>query len=249
MSDELDEISGAVVSRNRPGVIWVHNDSGSDPVLHAVSEQGAVLERVELPDLTARDWEDMAIGPGSLDGVDYLYLADIGDNRADRGEIQIHRIPEPAAGTTEVTGGETLRITYSTGPAEAETLIVDFKTGDLVIAGKAISGDTPIFLVSGDVNWDEPQTAALAGELQLGTFATATGGDADDTRIVIRSYDEVFLWERSPGQPLDQTLLGAGCRIAAVSETQGEAIALTDSGFYTLSEGLEQPIYLFSATP
>lgn len=245
---ELNEISGAAVSRSRPGVIWVHNDSGADPVVYALSREGAVLDRVALPELDARDWEDMAIGPGPSPGIDYLYLADIGDNQASRESVQVHRIPEPAAGTEEAVGAQTLELTYPTGPVEAETLLVDPATGDLVIAGKELSGATTLFGVASTIDWSQPQEATLIGEIQLGTFAAATGGDADDTRVLIRTYDEVFQWERLAGDSLAESLLSPGCRVASVREPQGEAIALSGEGFFTLSEGIDQPILLFAPT-
>jgi len=245
---ELNEISGAAVSRSQPGVIWVHNDSGADPVVYALSREGAVLDRVALPELDARDWEDMAIGPGPSPGIDYLYLADIGDNQASRESVQVHRIPEPAAGTEEAVGAQTLELTYPTGPVEAETLLVDPATGDLVIAGKELSGATTLFGVASTIDWSQPQEATLIGEIQLGTFAAATGGDADDTRVLIRTYDEVFQWERLAGDSLAESLLSPGCRVASVREPQGEAIALSGEGFFTLSEGIDQPILLFAPT-
>jgi hypothetical protein len=247
-SSELTEISGAAVSRRHQGVIWLHNDSGDDPAVYAIDASGTDLGRVSLPDLSARDWEDMAIGPGPDPAADYLYLADIGDNSERREDVRIHRIPEPAPATGVVEGGETLVVTYPTGPLEAETLLVDPATGEMVIAGKALSGATEFYGLPGDLDWTVPHEAVLLGELDLGTFALATGGDAGASRIVIRTYDEVFSWERFPGWSLAETIVAPPCRIASVREEQGEAIALTpdESSFYTLSEGANPPIHRFT---
>lgn len=249
-STELNEISGAVVSLRHDGVMWLHNDSGSDPAVYATHISGTDLGRVSLPDLSARDWEDIALGPGPDPGLDYLYLADIGDNNGRRDDVRIHRIPEPAPDAGVTAGGETLVVTYPFGPIEAETLLVDPASGDMVIAGKSLSGVTPLYSVPGDLDWSVPHEAVYLGEIRLGTLALATGGDAGTSRIVIRTYDEVFTWERPPGSTLNETLLTPPCRIAAVSEEQGEAIALTTDGigFITVSEGLNQPIYQFAGT-
>ena len=246
-STELTEISGAAISRQHTGVVWLHNDSGSEPAVYATDLSGTDLGRVTLPDLAARDWEDMALGPGPDPALDYLYLADIGDNNRQRDEVRIHRISEPAPESGIVTGGETLVVTYPFGPIEAETLLVDQATGDMVIASKALSGITQFYSVPGNLNWSTPQEARYLGEVELGTFALATGGDAGSRRIVIRTYDEIFSWERAPGASLAETLLTPPCRIAAVREEQGEAIALSadESKFYTISEGLNQPILRF----
>jgi hypothetical protein len=247
-STELNEISGAAVSLRHGGVVWLHNDSGSDPAVYAAHISGTDLGRVSLPDLSARDWEDIALGPGPDPALDYLYLADIGDNNGRRDDVRIHRIPEPAPETGAMAGGETLVITYPSGSVEAETLLVDPVSGDMVIAGKALSGRTPLYGLPGDLDWSIPHQATFLGEIMLGTFALATGGDAGTERIVIRTYDEVFTWERPPGSTLNETLLTPPCRIAAVSEEQGEAIALTadELGFFTVSEGRNQPISQFT---
>jgi hypothetical protein len=138
-------------------------------------------------------------------------------------------------------------VTYPLGPMEAETLLVDPGNGDMVIAGKTLSGTTPLYSLAGDLDWSLPQEATYVGEVAFGTFALATGGDAGTDRIVIRTYDEVFIWERRPGDSLVETLLSPSCRVASVSEEQGEAIALTPDqlGFYTVSEGVNQPIFRF----
>jgi hypothetical protein len=248
-SDELDEISGAVASRTHAGVIWVHNDSGNDPAVYAIDESGTDLGRVDLPDLSARDWEDIALGPGPNPALDYLYLADIGDNSQRRDDVLIHRLPEPGPAPGLTPGGETLRLTYPLGPMEAETLLVDPTGGDIVIAGKALSGLTTLYGVKGTVDWSVSQEATYLGEIELGTFALATGGDAGTDRIVIRTYDEVFTWDRMPGETMAATLLRRSCRVASVGEEQGEAIALTSDqlGFYTMSEGRNQPVLRFQA--
>jgi hypothetical protein len=244
----LAEISGAAVSRTHPGVIWVHNDSGDEAAVTALTLEGSTQASVTFPDLSARDWEDMAIGPGPGEG-DYLYLADIGDNTASHPSVFIHRVPEPPPVTAEVSGGETLEVVYPGGPVEAESLLVDPLTGDLVILDKALSGMTRVFEIDGTVDWSSRVMARFVGTIPLGTFALATGADAGESRIVVRTYDEVFLWERRPGDSISATVLRGGCRVARVSDQQGEAVALipTGSGFYAVSEGIEQPILWYES--
>ena len=246
-STDLTEISGAAVSSKHEGTIWLHNDSGADAVVYAVDPAGTGLARISLPDLSARDWEDMAIGPGPDPNLHYLYLADIGDNSRRREEVVIHRIPEPEPVSGSIGGGDTLRVTYPLGPMEAETLIVDPLTGEMLIVGKALSGLSTVYALAGGLDWAAPHQATYLGEIVLGTFALATGGDAGTERIVIRTYDEVFMWERRPGDTLAAALFTLPCQVASIREEQGEAIALTadEQSFYTASEGLNQPIHRY----
>ena len=90
------EASGLAASRQNPGVLWVHNDSGNAVELFAIGDDGGVRAPYLPTGITNRDWEDLAIGPGPAAGVDYLFIGDIGDNGLARSSITIYRIPEPA---------------------------------------------------------------------------------------------------------------------------------------------------------
>ena len=50
-----------------------------------------ILSTAELPDTSAIDWEDMAIGPGPDKLFEYLYLADFGNNHRKKKEFQIYQ--------------------------------------------------------------------------------------------------------------------------------------------------------------
>ena len=56
---------------------------------------GADSGRYNLGGITNIDWEDLALGVGPNDDINYLYVGDIGDNRAVRSSYSIHRFPEP----------------------------------------------------------------------------------------------------------------------------------------------------------
>ena len=71
---ELVELSGLVRARD---VLWTHNDSGA-ATLVALSDGGAVVQRVALASTVIVDWEDLAVRGDSL------WLADVGDNLAIR---------------------------------------------------------------------------------------------------------------------------------------------------------------------
>src|SRR6185295_9973799 len=85
----LNEISGMGQSRSNPDIFWVHNDSGDMPRVYAVNRSGKLVGTYRLEGANAEDWEDMAIGPAP-GGRSYLYLADIGDNSAQRKSIRVY---------------------------------------------------------------------------------------------------------------------------------------------------------------
>jgi hypothetical protein len=85
----IREASGIVASRKYPGVFWVHNDSGSPPVLFAVRRDGSLIREftVGVPNV---DWEDLAI-----DNDGHLYIGDIGNNGSILPLRAVYRLDEP----------------------------------------------------------------------------------------------------------------------------------------------------------
>src|SRR5690348_5947993 len=107
---QATELSGLVLSRRRPGVLWTHNDSGDAPRLLAVRASGRLVGDVAVTGASAIDWEDIAIRGGTL------YVGDIGDNKRSRPEVVVYRVPEPAAGATQSAPATALRLRYPDGP-------------------------------------------------------------------------------------------------------------------------------------
>src|ERR1700741_3966146 len=60
----ISESSGLVASRTTPGVYWTHNDSGDGPFIYAFDTRGNSRGIFRVTGAQARDWEDIAIGPG-----------------------------------------------------------------------------------------------------------------------------------------------------------------------------------------
>ena len=92
-------------------MLWAHEDSGAGPDVVALSFSGQTRQTFRLEGVSARDWEDMDVGPGPAPGVSYLYLGDIGDNGKSRPNITIQRVPEPAvAGAAGITAARRRRL-------------------------------------------------------------------------------------------------------------------------------------------
>ena len=78
--NSIDEASGIVASFKNENVFWTHNDSGNQNRIYAFNNEGQHLGVYTLQNCSARDWEDIAIGPGPDESQTYLYVGDIGDN-------------------------------------------------------------------------------------------------------------------------------------------------------------------------
>lgn len=248
--DQIHETSGLVASRSQPGVFWLHNDSGDGARFFAVDEGGARLGTFEVEDALAIDWEDMSSGPGPTAG-EWLYFGDIGDNPEVRPWITVYRVPEPdaaAAGgaTVTVEGVEAIELVYPDEPHNAETLMIDPQTGDLVIVAK---GDpTRIFRLPGPVAAGGPYTLEEVAPIQFPAIV-ATGGDISPAGdfIAVRTYFQAFLWLRPPGASVADAFAGEPCTIPLALEAQGETLAVAPdaSGYYTMSEGDAVPLWWY----
>jgi hypothetical protein len=260
-TDDITEASGVVVSQQNPGVLWTHNDSGGQPDAYAVTPAGDLLGSFPVEGATNVDWEDLALGPGPTSGQSYLYLGDIGDNAVTRDDVVIYRIPEPTVSATPTapatsappTKGDTITLTYPDGPHNAETLLVDPTTGDLLIVTKETAKPSAIFTVAAaELRDGATVTPRQVGTLERGTTAASgivsqvTGGDvsADGSVVAIRTYSAVLLYRRAPGQTIAQALAAPPCDGNAAAEIQGEAVGIAPDGqsYYTTSEGRNAPI-------
>jgi hypothetical protein len=250
--DPIDEASGIAASRMNPGVIWAHNDSGDAPRLFAFDTAGKHLGVFDILGAKARDWEDMAIGPGPQSGRRYLYVADSGDNKAKRDIKTIYRIPEPVVQPDQkpiesaLSGVEAIRFRYPDGRRDAETLIVDPKTGDLIIISKR-EKQVRIYAARAPQSTSEVITLERVGTLPL---HNVVGGDISPSgrEILLKTYNAVYYWQRLPGRPIWEALALQSIVLPYFPEPQGEAITWTadEMGYYTLSEERGNiPAYLY----
>lgn len=236
----ITESSGIVASSEHPGVLWTHNDSGDEPRLYCVTRRGSSCGTVTVVGAEAVDWEDIAIGDGD-DGSD-LYIADIGDNQEVREEVTVYVVPEPAPGDTTAGVSDTFELRYPNGARDAETFIVDPRTGDLVIVTK---GSDPV--VFSAQRSSGSQTLERVGRLRIGGLLPGpTGGDMSrDGRFIAFSTYEGAYEVRVPAGNLRRALRAEPVRVGLPVVEQREAIAYHPKGrgFYTTSEGSPMPIY------
>lgn len=255
------ETSGLVASRTQPDVLWLHNDSGDTPRVFAVRPTGETIASYLLEGAIALDWEDMALGPGPEADVDYLYLADIGDNGTIRGYVTVYRVPEPVV---DAAGGEGLPLggvvpvdlKYPDGSHNAETLLSDPRTGDLLIVTKEDAGPSRVFRAAAPIDVEGKTTMEEIATLSFGVEPLpgnplATGGDiADDgSLVVVRTYSHAFAWRRPAGLDLAEAFAGPPCPLPTLPDADGEAIAVLPGlgGFVTISEGAMVPVRRFAA--
>jgi len=245
----ITEASGLAASRNNPGVIWTHNDSGGAASLYALGRQAQIKATLPLAGALNVDWEDIARGPGLAGGADWLYAADIGDNDAVRGSTRIYRTAEPNlsgfADGAQLAPAPTsfVELTYPDGPRDAEALIVDPKSNDLFLITKRESRSR-VYRAREPSFVGESVELSFVRELSYGDVV---GADAcpNGRTVLVKRY---FALDAYIGSSVAAALAAEPSPRLLEAEPQGEAIAANPkcTGYYTLSEGVEQQLIRYS---
>jgi hypothetical protein len=245
---QVPEMSGLAASQRHPGIFWAHNDSNNAFELFALDETGAVKATLTLTGADPRDIEDVAVGPCAPgDSATCVYLSDTGDNFERRKEVRLFRVTEPASITNATLPVETLPFTYADGAHDAESLIVDDRTGQVGILTKTRASLGDLYVVEG------LKPGATGKATRLGTLrvpddvdrlSTAATLHPSGERLLVRTYTRV--WEvRKPGARGLKDFIGAQVvEVPGASQAQAEAVTyLQDGRGYLLgSEFVGEPL-------
>ncbi len=253
---QLKEISGCAVSSQTPGggrIVWVHNDSGDGPNVYAIDGRtGRLRATFAVTGARAEDWEDMALSKGQL------YMGDIGDNSANRPSIVVYRVAEPVIPRKSVvavrptSASVALQLRYPDGSHNAETLIVHPTTGDLYIVTKTEDGHSGVYALRGAATAEAGSYAlekvadlTIAGEgLIYPNEITAGDISPSGDRIVLRTYQYLYVYRPSPGSSFDSAWTSVATQVNAPFLLQAEALCFTPDGrnVLTTQEGLPAPL-------
>lgn len=258
----IAEASGLAASHANHGLLYAHNDSGDRARVYALDASARLIAILNLADTTVVDCEDICVGPGPTPGVSYVYLGDIGDNSRARKRVVVYRFPEPHIDQRnpptplelDIRKPERIELEYEDGPHDAESLMLDPRTGDLLIASKSF-GSTTIYMARADeLVTDSVVTLRPIATIKLRRFQMVTAGDISPSGgwIILRTYGSAMLWTRDDATITSKTFDHPGRAIPLPVEPQGEALAFDAKrgGYYTLSEGENQPLYYIPrATP
>jgi hypothetical protein len=237
VSDELREASGLVASISNPGYLWSHNDGNNSPEIFLINEKAEIVMTCELKNVRNRDWEDITIGPGPEDSVNYLYVADIGDNHARYRTKRLYRFKEPtfSGEKIEIEDVHTLRVKISDGPRDSEAIMVDPISKNFYIVSKR-ERSVGLYEIKFPFKSDTLD-AVLLDRLPF-TDIVAANISPDGSEVLLKSYRNIYYWQRKSDETILETLQRMPVQLDYDMEPQGESIAWkTDgSGFYTLSE-------------
>ncbi len=253
--NDANEVSGLVMSRQHPGILWAHNDGdGKNLELFALDRTGEMLAEIKIRGVDLTDVEDVAIGPGPQLGTDYLYLADIGDNKNNRKQIQVIRVAEPALEDEEVDSDdvEVFRFEYDDDdPHDAEAIMVDPWSQSLFVITKH-GPDERHTRVYQSRPFPSALTVNILDEVLrdedapwLEGSVVAADISADGTKVAVLFKEEATrTWQREPGESIGDVLSRPAC-LSPSAAGQQEALAYNadGSGYYLIPEGDDPNVF------
>ncbi|MFT7434792.1 MAG: hypothetical protein ACI8UX_000583 [Psychromonas sp.] len=239
----IDEASGIVASKSIPNSLWVIENGNTSPSLHLLSTLGEYKGKIDLP-LFNRDWEDLSSGPGPIEGQNYLYISDTGDNAAVHGKYIIYFLKEPRSLDDTDWDLEAVDFKYSDVDAlDVEAMFVDPGSRDIYLISKRQLFSVRVYKIAFPYDLELENTAVFQGSIPL-SFITAADISSDGRQIMIKDQNAIFYWRRQEFESIYEALsrnrdVGAPYFV----EPQGEAICfdIESSGYYTLSERASAP--------
>jgi hypothetical protein len=217
----ITESSGLVVVDGR--VVTVNDSGGTGRVFTVDPGTGGTVGTTTW----ASDPVDVeALAPA---GADLVWVADIGDNRGERDEVSVLRVP---VGTGEGSVTPTpVRMRYPDGGRDAEALLAHPLTGRLFVVTKGIFGGevlaAPGTLRPGRSHRLEP-VAGAPGLVTDGAFLP--GGGA----VVLRTYSRAVVLAYPSWEPVASWELPR--------QEQGEGLAVAGTDLLLSSEGVRSGV-------
>ena len=250
----LVEASGLARSQHDPDLLWIINDGGAKPRIHATDRSGASRGVIKVAEARTVDWDDLA--SFRWHGNPYLLIADIGDNESKRDMLSLYVIEEPDLNSTSAPKLKPkwrIDFTYPDGARDAEAIAVDAVNERVFILTKR---DIPAVLYELPLapRGDDILTATRVGAIgslpvprrQDVEYApvskdwywqpTAMDIAADNLAALILTYRAVYVYERNVDdswfaalsrRPLVIPLGGYREAEAAVFSADGESIFVT----------------------
>lgn len=102
---KLKEISG--IEFDKSNHLWAINDSGDDPKLYRLDDQGQIAKEILVTNAKNIDWEDM-----TQNDFGHFFLGDFGNNKQERKWLTIYKIENPIDIKGNTTEAEIIKFTY-----------------------------------------------------------------------------------------------------------------------------------------
>jgi hypothetical protein len=236
----LNEVSGMTSVDGE--VLWVIEDGGNPDRIFALDTLGNLLRSLEVKQAKNNDWEALC---SDLDGQ--VYIGDFGNNRSERTNLAIYKLPNPSIEKGDTITAQEIRFRYPDQEAfpppfsgrrfDAEAFF-HFE-GRLYVVTKNQSdpfdGTATVYSVP-----DQPGEYVAVKEAEFSTCpqrsscrVTDAALSPDGERLVLLGYGKMWVFEdfrtkRFSGGP-DRTLdLGLNTQLEAICFLEEDLLYLAD---------------------
>ncbi len=262
----IKEASGIAASTRRDDVLWIINDGGAKPIIHATTLTGKIHGQLRIDKVKNRDWEDLATV--MIDEKPFLVVAEIGDNEERHKTSRLYVIEEPAIELEDdrklrERADKVIEFEYADGPRDAESLAID---GDEKLAYILTKRDLPPRLYSVPLQAEpgERVTARFHGpvlslppprrsDIEIAGITkdwywqpTAMDFSRDGRHAVVLTYEAIYLYRRHDGQSWYQALSSEPLGLPINRIRAAEAVAFSADGrtlFLTVEAARGAPLY------
>ncbi len=194
----INESSGLVLENNR---LWTHNDGGDAPNLYQIDKSnGTIISTLHIANANNNDWEDMA------EDSSYFYIADIGNNRGNRQDLNILKVLKPVTSTDTSYAASQINFSY----ADQNSFVFakemhDFNAEALITVGDSlfiftknhISQDTRAYSIPKNPNTYE---ISFSGRFDTEGLITSADFDEENRVLILLGYNNYmrghapFIW-------------------------------------------------------
>lgn len=253
LDETIDEASGLTASLANPGIYYTHNDDG-DPKVYAINLSGEILAEIQLLAAQNRDFED--IESTTIDGVHYIYQADIGDGRGNQPPV-LYRFSDPVISGSvplETIAIKPLKITLKLPPKspdqDFEAFMIDPRNQDIYLFQK---GEQRVYRGDGnqvraaalEITMTEVKTNATWGKKPSAAAFSPRG----DEFIIRDDANRSWLYQLDPSESVTTALSRKPYNVILANEPNGEAICFTADGRDLLTVSDEDKNAPFSPQP
>lgn len=238
VSKRLEEASGLVASVNNAGFYWTHNDGRHPAEVFLIDQKAKIRLVCKFEHLQNRDWEAIAIGTGPEEGKTYIYVGEIGDNKAQYPLKFIYRFEEPLLDDQEeiiIFDYDTLIIKLPDGVRDSEALTIDPVSNDLFLFSKR---EDSIRLYQ--LRHPFLRDTIIAERIAVLPFHNINSANisADGNEVLAKDYDHIYYWKKEGDESVGEILRKKPIELPYEKGPQDEAIAWErdGSGFFTLGE-------------
>lgn len=269
-NDAIVEASGISRSHRRDDLFWVHNDSKNEELLFAVGLEGEDKGAFRINDVTMRDWE--ATASYEMDGVPYIVIADVGDNKEEKEFYNLYGVVEPevmdGAGETTIELAWHMRFQYEDGPRNCESMAIDETSNELLFISKY---DVPHRLYSIPLPKDpenvsdeiveakfvseintipQPDIFDTIREYPVGISngkTTSFDISSDGKKAIVLTYTNAYIYERELEEDWAEAFGRAPQKVAMPVRSEAAGFLNDNETFFIIPEHGHVPVYRFDS--